>query len=207
MARIGYIRVSSEGQNLDRQEDLVAPNVDVIFREKASGGDTNRPELQKVLSYIRGRDIVYIESVSRLARSTKELLGIVEEFRSKKVGLVSFKENIDTETPQGRFIFQIFAALSELERESVKQRQREGIDAARRRGKDLGRPKTALPKDFQCVINEWKAGKITAVEARKRLGLAHATFYTLVKSEKSIGNIHASGIMNAPIRAGVFSGE
>jgi len=185
MARIGYIRVSSEGQNLDRQEDLIAPNVDVIFREKASGRDTRRPELQKLLSYIREGDIVYIESVSRLARSTKDLLGIVDEFRAKKAGLVSFKENIDTETPQGRFILQVFAALSELERESIKERQREGIEAAKKRGKHLGRPRKAYPDTWSSVIGEWKAGKITAVKARKMLGLAHATFYSMLRNSKS----------------------
>lgn len=181
MARVGYIRVSTEEQNLDRQEDSIAPITDILFRDKASGKDTNRPEFQKMLSYIREGDILYVESISRLARSTRDLLRIVDELRDKKAGLVSLKENIDTETPQGRFILQIFAALSELERESIKERQKEGIEAARRRGKHLGRPRVNPPMNFSNVVSEWKAGHITAVAARKKLGLAHATFYKMVK--------------------------
>ena len=184
MAKVGYIRVSTEGQNLDRQEDSIAPITDVLFRDKASGKDTNRPELQKMLGYIREGDVIYVESISRLARSTRDLLRIVDELRGKKVGLVSLKENIDTETPQGRFILQVFAALSELERESIKERQKEGIEAARRRGKHLGRPRIKPPANFSSVVADWRAGNITAVVARKKLGLAHATFYSMVRETK-----------------------
>lgn len=184
MARVGYIRVSTEGQNLDRQEDSIAPITDILFKDKASGKDTNRPEFQRMLSYIREGDILYVESISRLARSTRDLLRIVDELRGKKAGLVSLKESIDTETPQGRFILQIFAALSELERESLKERQKEGIEAAKRRGKHLGRPRVKPPVNFSSVVSEWKAGNITAVAARKRLGLAHATFYKMVRTIK-----------------------
>lgn len=184
MAKVGYIRVSTEGQNLDRQEDSIAPITDVLFRDKASGKDTNRPELQKMLGYIREGDVIYVESISRLARSTRDLLRIVDELRGKKVGLVSLKENIDTETPHGRFILQVFAALSELERESIKERQKEGIEAARRRGKHLGRPRIKPPANFSSVVADWRAGNITAVVARKKLGLAHATFYSMVREIK-----------------------
>ena len=191
MAKVGYIRVSTEGQNLDRQEDSIAPITDVLFRDKASGKDTNRPELQKMLGYIREGDVLYVESISRLARSTRDLLRIVDELRGKKVGLVSLKENIDTETPQGRFILQVFAALSELERESIKERQKEGIEAARRRGKHLGRPRIKPPANFSSVVADWRAGNITAVVARKKLGLAHATFYSMVREIKPRLTDHA----------------
>lgn len=102
--------------------------VEKIFIEKISGNNVNRPELQRMLEYIREEDIVYIESISRLGRSLKDLLDIVDTSNNKGVGLVSLKENhIDTTTPQGKLIFNIFATLSEFERESLKQKQREGI--------------------------------------------------------------------------------
>lgn len=184
--KIGYIRVSTEGQNLDRQEDSISPQVEQVFREKISGSDYNRPELKRLLGYVREGDIVYIESLSRLARSTRDLLEIVDILKEKRVGLVSLKETIDTDTPQGMFVLQIFAALSELERESLKQRQREGIEAAKKRGKHLGRPRKQVPSDFHFVVRSWEEGHITAVEARRRLGLSHATFYQMVRREKRI---------------------
>ena len=183
--KIGYIRVSSEGQNLDRQEDSITPQVDQVFSEKISGRNCNRPELKRLLGFVREGDTVYIESLSRLARSTRDLLEIVDMLREKRVGLVSLKENIDTDTPQGRFILQIFAALSELERETLKQRQREGINAAKKRGKHLGRPRKLYPATWSSVINEWKAGEITAVRAREKLGLAHATFYSMLRRSEA----------------------
>lgn len=184
--KIGYIRVSTEGQNLDRQEDSISAQVEQVFREKVSGSGCPRPELKRLLEYVREGDTVYIESLSRLARSTKDLLEIVDRLREKRVGLVSHKESIDTETPQGRFIIQVFAALSELEKESLKQRQREGIEAAKRRGKHLGRPRVKVPESFNEVVRDWAESRITAVEARKRLGLSHATFYQMVKREKGV---------------------
>ena len=183
MAKIGYIRVSTEQQNLDRQEDVIKPITDKLFKDKASGKDTNRPEFKKMMDYVREGDTLYIDSISRLARSTKDLLQIVDELRAKEVGLVSLKENIDTETPQGRFILQIFGALSELERESIRQRQREGIDAARRRGKKFGRPRLKKPSNWNEVTSEWRSGRIQAVEACKRLGLPRSTFYKIMRSE------------------------
>ncbi len=183
MSKIGYIRVSTEEQNLDRQEDILEPITETIFKDKASGKDIKRPEFKKMMAFLKKGDILHVESISRLARSTRDLLQIVDELKKKGVGLVSLKENIDTDTPQGRFILQVFAALSELERESIRERQREGIDAARKRGKHLGRPKMAYPDNWENVIKEWKAGGITAVQARKKLGLAHATFYKMVKRQ------------------------
>lgn len=184
MAKIAYVRVSSEGQNLDRQEDMVVSDVDKLFREKLSGKDKNRPELMRMLEYVREGDVVVVESLSRLGRSTRDLLSIVDDLRAKKVGLISLKENIDTETPQGRFMMQVFAALAELEREAIKERQKEGIEAAKRRGKHLGRPRRRKPANWDAVYCEWKSGRIAAVEARRKMGLPHATFYNMVKFYK-----------------------
>ncbi|WP_024834525.1 recombinase family protein [Ruminiclostridium josui] len=182
MSKIGYVRVSTFEQNTDRQEIALSEiGMDKIFSEKISGKSTNRLELNKMLDYIREGDTLYIESISRLARSTRDLLSIVNILQDKKVDLVSLKENIDTTTPQGRFVLTIFGALSELERESTLQRQREGIAAARIKGKKFGRPLIETPKDWDKVIELWKKGNITAIEAMKRLNLNRGTFYRRVK--------------------------
>ena len=186
MSKVGYIRVSAIDQNTERQEvALKELNVNKIFTEKLSGKNTNRPELHKMLDYVREGDTLYIESISRLARSTKDLLSLVQVLQEKGVDLVSLKENIDTTTPQGRFILTIFGALSELERENILQRQREGIEIAKQNGKVLGRPIIESPKDWDKIITLWKRGEITAVESMKRLNLTKATFYRRVKQLKA----------------------
>lgn len=186
MAKIGYIRVSSLEQHTDRQElALKQCGVDKLFIEKASGKSTKRVQLKNMLEYIREGDALYIESISRLARSTKDLLSIVKQLQDKKVDLVSLKESIDTSTPQGRFMLTVFGALSELERESTLQRQREGIEAAHLKGKKFGRPRIEKPKDWDRVIVLWKSGEITAVEAMKRLELNRGTFYRRVNEMDS----------------------
>ena len=191
MYKVGYIRVSAIDQNTERQEvALKELKVDKIFTEKLSGKNTNRPELHRMLDYIREGDTLYIESISRLARSTKDLLSLVQVLQEKGVDLVSLKENIDTTTPQGRFILTIFGALSELERENILQRQREGIEIAKQNGKVLGRPIIEAPKDWDKVISLWKRGEITATESMKRLNLTKATFYRRVKQLKSAETIN-----------------
>ena len=186
MSKVGYIRVSAIDQNTERQEvALKELKVDKIFTEKLSGKNTNRPDLHRMLDYVREGDTLYIESISRLARSTKDLLSLVQTLQEKGVDLVSLKENIDTTTPQGRFILTIFGALSELERENILQRQREGIEIAKQNGKVLGRPIIESPKDWDKIITLWKRGEITAVESMKRLNLTKATFYRRVKQLKA----------------------
>ena len=186
MSKVGYIRVSAIDQNTERQEvALKELNVNKIFTEKLSGKNTNRPELHKMLDYVREGDTLYIESISRLARSTKDLLSLVQILQEKGVDLVSLKENIDTTTPQGRFILTIFGALSELERENMLQRQREGIEIAKQNGKVLGRPSIEIPKDWDKIITLWKRGEITATESMKKLNLTKATFYRRVKQLKA----------------------
>ncbi len=185
MPKIGYIRVSSIDQNTDRQEvALSEKKIDKYFIEKVSGKTNTRPKLKQMLDYIREGDTIYIESISRLARSTKDLLSIVQQIQEKQVDIISLKENIDTTTPQGRFILTIFGALSELERENILQRQKEGIAVAKMKGKKFGRPKIAKPQDWDRVITLWKEDKITATEAMRLLGLNRGTFYRRAKEIK-----------------------
>ena len=179
MGKIGYIRVSTEHQETARQEAIMKQyEVERVFAEKMSGKNANRPELKAMLDYVREGDTLYIESISRLGRSTRDLLNIIDVLQRKKVTLVSSKENIDTNTPQGRFVLSIFAALSELEREQTLQRQREGIAIAKAQGKYKGRQ--PLPIDwikFGQLYEQWKVGDITAVWFQKEMGLQANTFY------------------------------
>jgi len=179
--KIGYVRVSSEDQNTIRQEVLMKElGVDEIFLDRASGKNTNRPELQRMLKYVRQGDTVIVESISRIARNTRDLLELVERLTEKHVEFISKKEAIDTTTPSGKFMLTIFGAVAELEREYILQRQREGIAVAKRQGKYHGR-KPIFPPDFERMVSLWRGGEITAAEAMRRLNMKPTTFYRKVK--------------------------
>ena len=179
MANIKYIRVSSKEQNTIRQEQDLS-NYDKVFIEKISGKDTNRPQLQAMLDYIREGDVVTVESYSRLARNTRDLLNIIEIFDKKGVSFISQKEQIDTSTPAGRFMLSVFASLAQFEREQILLRQAEGIAIAKKEGR-MGRPTIQPCDSFSEIVKDWKDEKITAVEAMKRAGMTKATFYRKVK--------------------------
>ena len=138
--KIGYIRVSTEEQNTARQEVLLRElGVDEVFIDKASGKNADRPELTRMMEYVRRGDTVIVESISRFARNARDLLDLVERLTEKQVEFVSRKEAIDTTTPTGKFMLTVFAAVAELEREYILQRQREGIAIAKEQGKYTGR--------------------------------------------------------------------
>jgi len=181
--KIGYIRVSTEEQNEARQvEALKAQGVERVFMDKISGKNTERPQFQEMMSFCREGDAVITESISRIARNTRDLLSIVDDLTKKKVEFVSLKENIDTSTPQGRFMLTVFAAMAELERESILQRQREGIEIAKAEGKYKGRKPIEIDeKAFREICKKWRAGDITGVQAAKLAGLKKNTFYRRVK--------------------------
>jgi len=182
MANIAYIRVSAQDQNTDRQHEILKPyNIERTYEEKVSGKSAARTQLQEMMKYVRQGDVVYIESISRLARNTLDFLHITKELTDKGVGLVSVKEAIDTTTPTGQFMLTVFAALSQLERDTIKQRQAEGIAIAKAKGKRLGRPRIEITDEFKRVYSQWKEGKVKAVEAMKVLGMTHNTFYLRVK--------------------------
>ncbi len=182
MMRFAYVRVSTTDQNTARQIDaLKAHGIDEWYEEKVSGKDTNRPELKAMLSFVRKGDVIYIESISRLARNTLDFLQIVETLKEKQVGLVSLKEQIDTTTPQGQFMLSVFAALSQLERDTIKQRQREGIDLALAQGRAYGRPRIEIDEKFKKVYRRWRDNEITAAEAMKQAGVTRSTFYRRVQ--------------------------
>lgn len=179
--KIGYIRVSTEEQNTMRQEVLMQElGVDEMYTDKASGKSADRPQLKKMMEYVRRGDTVIVESISRFARNTKDLLELIETLSTKQVVFISKKEAIDTTTATGKFMLTIFGAVAELEREYILQRQREGIAIAKQNGKYTGRKRIEAP-DFDKVVARWRAGEITATKAMDLLNLTRNTFYRRVK--------------------------
>lgn len=179
--KIGYIRVSTQEQNTIRQEVLMKSlGVDEIYIDRMSGKNANRPELQKMMEYVRKGDTVIVESISRFARNTRDLLELVEKLTAKGVEFVSRKEAIDTTTPTGKFMLTVFGAVAELDREYILQRQREGIAIAKEQGKYKGRKPIDAP-EFEQVTARWKSGAITAAEAMRTLHMTKTTFYRRAK--------------------------
>ena len=182
MSKIGYIRVSTEHQETARQQEIMGNyKVDRIFSEKLSGANADRPQLRAMLDYVRDGDTLYVESISRLGRSTKDLLNIIDTLTEKGVTLVSNKESIDTDTPAGKFMLTVFAALSQLEREQLRQRQREGIEIAKAQVKYTGRK--PIPTDwtrFGQLYGEWRAKNITGRDFMRRMDMSANTFYRRV---------------------------
>lgn len=178
--KVGYVRTSTEEQNTIRQEKIMADlGVEKVFIEKVSGKSREgRPELEAMMKFVREGDVVVVESISRFARSTRDLLNLVEELTDKNVDFVSQKEAIDTKTPQGKFMLTIFGAMAELEREQILQRQREGIEAAKERGAYKGRKPIEVDEDLLKEIHaKWYKNEITTAHAIKKLGVSRNTFY------------------------------
>lgn len=182
---IGYARVSTIEQNEARQ--LVAfegftEKITKTFIDKMSGKDTNRPQLQAMLDYVREGDVVVVSEFSRLARSTRDMLQIVQELTDKGVGLISLKEQINSDSSTGKFMLTIFAALAELERDTILQRQREGIAIAKQQGKYKGRKPLPFNEDkFRAECKKWRNGDQTAVATMKILNIKRNRFYSKVK--------------------------
>ena len=195
MSKIGYVRVSTDSQETARQDlAMEEQKVEKVFREKISGKSASaRPELQKMMEYIRQGDVVIVESISRLARNTRDLLDLVEQIKSKGAEFVSLKETIDTNTSAGKFMLTVFGAMAELERAYILERQREGIEIKKeedRKLKEQGLPAKTykgrtpakydpeqLKKEFALV----QEGKQTHDQAAQHLGLQIRTYYRRVK--------------------------
>jgi len=183
MATLCYIRVSTKEQNTARQEALLR-GCDKMFIEKVSGKDTeNRPVLKAMMEYAREGDTVKVESYSRFARSTRDLLNLMAELKAKRVSFISEKEKVDTSTPQGELMMNIFASLAQFEQDQITQRVREGVDAAKAAGKYKGRKPIQIDEvQFDNEVRQWKAGNQTAVQTMKNLGLKPNTFYRRVET-------------------------
>lgn len=183
---IAYIRVSTVDQNEARQiEGLRNYNIDKTFMEKVSAKDTNRPQLKAMLEFAREGDNIYVWDFSRLARSTKDLLEIVEQLQAKGIHLKSIKENLDTNTPTGKLMLTMIGAINEFERLNLLERQREGIALAKMKGAYKGRKIIDYPTNWSEVYPKWKSRELTGTKAMDQLGLKRNTFYNLVKKYES----------------------
>ena len=181
---LGYVRVSTVEQNESRQMVTMEKyNVEKIFQEKVSAKDTNRPQLQELLDYAREGDTIIIHDFSRLARSTKDLLEIVELLEGKGITLISAKENIDTSTPTGKLMLTMIGAINEFERTNMLERQREGIAIAKAEGKYKGRKEVKID-NFEEYYNKYKNREINKTQLAKELGVSRPTLDKLIKEHE-----------------------
>lgn len=182
--KVFYARVSTQEQNEARQIEAAKLNeCEKVFLDKASGKNAERKELKAMLSFVRQGDTVIVSEISRLARNTADLLSLVNQLNEKGVAFISLKENLDTTTPTGKFMLTIFAAMAEMERETILQRQAEGIAEAKKAGKYKGRkPMDIDKKKFAAMCQEWRAGERTAVSIQKAFEMTATTFYKKVKA-------------------------
>lgn len=184
--KYGYGRVSTQEQELARQEDWFnSMGIDkrYQFMEKMTGTKASRPQLDRLKDEIREGDIIYVESLSRLGRSTKDLLALIEFFQSKGVALISAKESIDTSTPTGKLFTTFMCALSEFERSLIVERTKEGLKAARARGRAGGRkPKNV--KDIKIALSMYDSKEFSISEICKRTGVSQGTLYKAINERK-----------------------
>ena len=181
--KIGYIRVSTIEQNTARQEQALK-DMDKVFIDKLSGKDTNRPQLQACLGYLRLGDTLYVSEYSRLARNTFDLLKIVNELKGKGIRLVSLKENLDTTTPQGKLFLVFLAGMAEFERDLIRQRQKEGIAEAKKAGKYKGRKKKVCPTNFEELYGRYMHREMTKTELAKQCKVSRTVLYEWLKERQ-----------------------
>lgn len=180
--KVGYVRVSTTEQNPARQDELMKSyGVDKVYSEKLSGKNTNRPQFKEMMDFLREGDTLYVESFSRLSRSTRDLLDTVNTLGEKGVCLVSDKEKIDTTTPQGRLVMTVFAAIYQFERENTLERQREGIAIAKREGKYKGRKPIEVTDAFLKIARNWEKGELALKDAVELSGVSQSTFFRKCK--------------------------
>lgn len=182
---VAYVRVSTVEQNEGRQlEALKKFDIDKWFTEKVSGKDTNRPQLKAMLDFVREGDTIYIHDFSRLARSTKDLLAIMEQLQEKKVNLVSNKENLDSSTATGKLMITMIAAINEFERQNLLERQREGIALAKREGKFKGGQIKQIDETEFCKLYEkYNSREINKGQLAAALKISRPTLDKLLKDK------------------------
>ena len=182
----GYARVSTEQQNLDRQLDALRKyGCDVIYNEKMTGTKRDRPELAKILDRMTEGDTVVIESLSRLGRSTKDLIELTELFQSKGVHLVSLKESIDTSTSTGKLLFTLMSAIAQFERDVIADRTREGLKSARARGRTGGRPRTDADA-VRKAIKLYNTRQYSIREIEELTGVKKSTLYRNLPTQSGL---------------------
>lgn len=182
---LGYVRVSTIEQNESRQlVTMEKYNVEKIFSEKISAKDTNRPKLKELLEFAREDDTIVVHDFSRLARSTKDLLEIVELLNNKNVNLISSKENIDSSTPSGKLMLTMIGAINEFERANLLERQREGIAIAKTEGKYKGRKAKEIDLKFKEAYDRYLNRELNKTQLAKELNVSRPTLDKLISEYK-----------------------
>ena len=183
--KIGYARVSTQDQNLDRQLDnLRSSGCERIFNEKMTGTKSDRPELKTMLLTLRSGDVLVIDSFSRLSRSTKDLLDLVEKLTAMGVHLVSLKENLDTTTATGKLMLTMLSALSQFERDLIAERTIDGLKAARSRGRFGGRPRVGTDKDRKQALAMYHSNAMSNRDIAERFSISQSTLSRWIRAEK-----------------------
>lgn len=176
--KIGYARISTNDQNLEKQmQQLKNEGCEIIFKEIVTGTKLERKELYRLLEHLRPKDIVIVSELTRLSRSTKDLFKIVETIELKGANIKSLKENwVDTTTPQGKLMFTIFAGISQFERDLISQRTKESLAIARARGRKGGRPKKESSK-IDLAIKMYNSKEYSIKEITDATGVSKTTLY------------------------------
>ena len=184
--RIGYARVSTQDQNLDRQRDLLRQDgCERIYEEKVSGAKKERPELGRMLDTLREGDIVVVAELSRLSRSVRDLFDIVGRIDGVGAQIKSLKEPwLDTTTPHGRLLFTFFSGISEFERDLIRQRTLEGMAAARARGHNGGHP-TLDPKKVNLALRMYDSKACTVADITKATGVSKSALYSYLHKKRT----------------------
>ncbi len=177
----GYARVSTQQQDFSRQLDMLQGyNCNEILTEKITGTKADRPELNRIKDKVREGDTLIVESFSRLGRSTRDLIELVEWFENKGVKIISIKENFDTTTPQGKLMLTVFEAFSQFERDLIAQRTKEGLASARARGRQGGRPRVK-DKSIEKALKLYNSRDYSIKEIVEMTGVSQATLYRYLK--------------------------
>lgn len=184
MARVGYARVSSVGQSLDVQLQKLQ-ECDKIFQEKLSGSTRQRPELQNALDWVRDGDIFVVTKLDRLARSTRDLLNIVNLLESKKVELIVLDQNIDTSTPSGRLMLSLLGAVAQFENDLRRERQSEGIALAKSRGVALGRRSSLNDNQIQALRAKRREG-VLVKDLMAEFSISKASVYRYLGADAEV---------------------
>lgn len=182
---IGYARISTEHQSLNRQIDrLQEVHCDRIFSDKVSGTKKDRPEFTMMMNTIRKGDTIIVCELSRLSRKVKDIFEIVDKIRELGADIKSLKEEwLDTTTPTGRLIFTFIAGICQFERDMIHERTMEGLKAARKRGRSGGRP--SIPEnDINIALKMYDSHKFTISEIEERTGVKRPTLYLYLKRRK-----------------------
>lgn len=184
---IGYMRVSTIEQNLDRQEKaLLDAECEKIYSEKVSGTKRERPQLNLMLEHLRTGDTIVIMDLTRLSRSTKDLIDLVTQLKAKGVHLKSLKESwLDTTTPEGQLMFTIFSGLSQFERDLISQRTKEGLAVAKSKGKHIGRKATDTSQ-IDYAMHLVDTGKMNITEASKEINVSRMTLHRYMKKREEL---------------------